>query len=380
MKNTTKTYVLSSILLLFGILKVLVLDKVLDATTSNNIIIIFWILLSISSLLILKFPKEKSYYNKMSLKIITILLLFTLLVAYLIGFFTGFVKNSYSFTIINIIKNTLPVIIIIISKEIIRYIVAKNSELNKRPIILFTIVTIIFEIAINIPNFSNFETVFMFICTTVIPVIANEILCSYLTYNFGMSSSLLYSIPLNIYIYLLPIIPLLGDYITSVMFIFLPYMIYVFDSRVAKYNSKENSISNKKTFTYMFTIVILIFLVAIVILVTGIFKYKMIAIASDSMNPVFKRGDAVIYLKVNNINDVEVNDILVFEKNNIIVTHRIKSISEENGKLIIKTKGDNNENVDAFDVYEDDILGVIKYVISYIGYPTVWLNENFRGA
>ena len=39
--------------------------------------------------------------------------------------------------------------------------------------------------------------------------------------------------------------------------------------------------------------------------------------------------------------------------------------------------GDNNETVDANLVDEENVLGTVKYIVKYIGYPTVWLNERF---
>ena len=46
-----------------------------------------------------------------------------------------------------------------------------------------------------------------------------------------------------------------------------------------------------------------------------------------------------------------------------------------NGSYIFYTKGDNNEFVDNWEVYEDDIIGVVKFRIKYLGWPSVLLND-----
>ena len=121
-------------------------------------------------------------------------------------------------------------------------------------------------------------------------------------------------------------------------------------------------------------------LIIIILLVSGVLKYKMIAIGSNSMLPTYERGDAVIYEKIENTNNLKIGEIVAFRKGDIVITHRIADIINSNGRLTFKTKGDNNNNVDYFDVPSSDILGKVEYRIQYIGYPTLWINEYFRGG
>ena len=128
----------------------------------------------------------------------------------------------------------------------------------------------------------------------------------------------------------------------------------------------------------LITIPVIIFLIIIIILVSGIFKYQMIAIASNSMVPVYERGDAIIFEKVDGKN-IEIGDIVVFKRNTIIVAHRVVKIKEESSKRYFYTKGDANNAVDVGYVEEKDMMGVVRRVVKYIGYPTVWINELFGG-
>ena len=94
------------------------------------------------------------------------------------------------------------------------------------------------------------------------------------------------------------------------------------------------------------------------------------------MNPIYYRGDAVIYEKVN-VGEIKEGDILVFTKNSSIITHRVIKVIDDNDNLKFQTKGDNNENVDFDYTDENQVLGIVKYIVKYVGLPTIWFNETF---
>ena len=293
------------------------------------------------------------------------------------GFFVGFNKNGYTVNIGTVFKYGMPVLLIKISREVIRYIIAKNSTYKKAPIIILTVVFTIFEIACAYVPIANAEYGFYFFSMTVLPCIAENALCSYLAYNFGLDTTLLYVIPYSLYTYVLPYIPDLGNYINSVLFVMLPFMIYMFTIRIVRYQNKEKVSLDQKT-KNLFAIPVIVFLSVLAILVSGLLRYKLIAIASDSMNPVFSRGDGIIYENIKYIENVEVGDILVFQYSGRIITHRVLGIVDSPEGRIYKTKGDNNNIMDDYDVKEKDGLGVVKYVIKYVGFPTVWFSENIK--
>jgi hypothetical protein len=45
---------------------------------------------------------------------------------------------------------------------------------------------------------------------------------------------------------------------------------------------------------------------------------------------------------------------------------------------VFKTKGDNNNAIDYFDVQGYNVLGKVIYKVKYIGYPTIWINDFFK--
>ena len=175
--------------------------------------------------------------------------------------------------------------------------------------------------------------------------------------------------------FLLPIVPDMGNYIYSSVNVLFPYIVYyVINKMVTKYNKVK--IDFKKTNVAKVSVPLVLFFTAIVILVSGIFKYKMIAIGSNSMKPVYSRGDAIIYEKVSS-EVIELGDILVYKKEGKIITHRVIKKWLSNNKYYFNTKGDNNEVDDNLDISSSDVLGRVVFKTKYIGYPTVLISEFF---
>ena len=108
---------------------------------------------------------------------------------------------------------------------------------------------------------------------------------------------------------------------------------------------------------------------------SGYFRYYAIAIASGSMSPKIKKGDVVIVDQEYSYKDLEKGQVIAYQRNNVIVVHRIEKKVHFGDSYVYYTKGDANDNVDDFVIEEDMMIGTVKYKISYIGYPTIWINE-----
>ena len=320
-------------------------------------------------------PRDRKILNKICFRYVFSILLSYIIVIYLLGLFTGFTTNVYSLRIFDVIKNILPIIFFVIFRELIRHIIAFQSKKKIGPIIILTIIYIIIDILpmILLTKFTNHYNVFTFITVYCIELIGREVLSSYLVYYTGIYPSLLYNIIVAIAPNILPIYPNLGNYLNAILGLLLPFIIYIIIKKWINYNTKE---TKGFVIVKIIGIPILIFSLLIVILTSGVFKYQLIAIASDSMNPIYYRGDAVIYEKVN-VGEIKEGDILVFTKNSSIITHRVIKVIDDNDNLKFQTKGDNNENVDFDYTDENQVLGIVKYIVKYVGLPTIWFNETF---
>ena len=180
--------------------------------------------------------------------------------------------------------------------------------------------------------------------------------------------------------YILPIFTDLGDYLYSAFGIIVPFTIYIVLSKYIKTNEdiRKQERRIKGINTNFITIPLAILLVILIILVSGLFKYQMIAIATNSMIPTFAQGDAIIFEKIEK-KDIKEGDVIVFRNNKKLISHRVINTKEGSSKLYFQTKGDANKSPDVNWTSEDDVLGVVRRVVKYIGYPTVWINGLFGG-
>lgn len=301
----------------------------------------------------LKLPKKKEINITLIISTIFFLL-------YLIsGFVLSFNKNISNCSFINIWKVILPIYGI----EIIRYKLIKSNKNNSKAITLITILIIISEINFKELFLSHNIILFHYIVSIVIPIIAQNILFTYLSLNSHYSISIIIRVFNEIPKLFLPIIPysdwfIKGSFsLIKTLIIYYIFKYYVFHKK-SIYDFKES----KKL--YSFTIITSIILVLFML---GLFNYKPIAILSNSMSPLFKRGDVVIYKKEENILP---DDIIAFKYENQTIIHRVIGINE-----YYVTKGDANNTIDYIKIKKEDIKGVYKFHIKYLGYPAIWLNE-----
>ena len=374
-KSKKRNYIIEAIILCFIIFLKFTIDNRPDL--SITVSLFFWLILSIITYLICGLPRIKNYLNKISIRFVIISLLFYLIVVFLLGLFTGFLKAVYSYDFVNIMKNIIPITILILSKELIRFILCKNS--NNKTLIIITVLYILFDIILKNNDFSlnTNSQIFTFVFLVCLPTIAKETLCTYMTSKVSLLPTIIYILAFELAVFILPIYPDLGNYLNSVIGLLFPYFVYKSISKLIKYNKKDD-LNIKKHYFLIFLVPIIIFISTIIILISGIFSYKIIAIGSDSMNPIYYKGDAVIYKKTE-IKNIKEKDILVFNYNGTIITHRVKKIIIKNDRIYYQTKGDNNKNVDSVLIDSKDVLGTVKYIVKYIGNPTIWMQETFKG-
>lgn len=175
----------------------------------------------------------------------------------------------------------------------------------------------------------------------------------------------------------MPFTPDLGDYLTSVTGILLPTMVYMYSARfvdVTQIETIEEKNANKKSVRWG-DIPVLIFIVILVGLISGKFKYSIIGVGSESMSPTILKGDAVVYEKVKSIDDLKIGDILVFKSESKMIIHRYTEKKEDKGTVYIITKGDANNSSDNLNLTINEVEGKVKFKIKYLAYPSLWLKE-----
>lgn len=97
--------------------------------------------------------------------------------------------------------------------------------------------------------------------------------------------------------------------------------------------------------------------------------FKSFVIVSGSMEPTIMKGDAIFVKEVAE-QEIKNNDIISFTQGKTNVTHRIVEITEENGKKIYTTKGDNNNTEDKDKITYEQIEGKYQFKINQFGIVT----------
>ena len=94
------------------------------------------------------------------------------------------------------------------------------------------------------------------------------------------------------------------------------------------------------------------------------------AVESDSMKPVFARGDLVLVKPTSALN---IGDVVTFRKYGTLVTHRIVAEGKQPGSF--ETRGDNNTAGDPWTITDADVVGRSTDVIHNAGWPLLFFND-----
>ena len=357
-------------------ISIIMFNIVYKSVLFQNLVII---ILAIYSLSRFGFMKDNNYLKSTVIKMVISCILIYLVTIYILGLILGFNRTPASLSIDYFIRVISFDALVIVAEEIMRYVIARNTQHKKIPLIVYTIILVILNIIIGIKgvDLRDNERLFIFITTVIVPAASVQAICSYLTYKVSYVPALIFNLFTSLYQFVFPIIPRLGNYLYAVTSIALPYIIYYSVSKLVNYKNKldvyRHKIVRKLIYAPIFAA-----LIVLVMLVSGVFSHTLIAIGSNSMSPIYERGDAVIYRKID-VEKLKVGEIIAFKKNGKIVTHRIIKISKVDKDFIINTKGDANNAPDVWEVKNDEILGVVNYSIKYIGYPTLWFNDVYTG-
>lgn len=127
---------------------------------------------------------------------------------------------------------------------------------------------------------------------------------------------------------------------------------------------------NKKIVKFVILITLMILFIVNVILSieekTHVFGIYMFNIVSESMEPTFYKDDLAI-VKSCDVEELKIGDIITFQQEDRIISHRILDITRKKGEKTFITKGDHNEVEDTEPVDTQNIYGKVVFVIPKIG-------------
>lgn len=376
-KSKNITIAIIILMLIYGLLANLKLVFNINAIYLYIINPLFWITLAVFLKIAIGKSYQKSRIKKEVIQYILIAVIIYILTYMISGLFITFGNNPYFTTVKGFLINLWMFGTVIISKEYIRYRLINNVyENDKKEIaILVSLIYIIIEIELN--KYINTKITLLFalkdICQNLIPLIAKNVLYSYISMKSDWKPASIYELFAKLYLWLSPILPNAPWIIVAIIETTIPTILFFYIRYANSKNSEIKSRQEIENVNPKNSIPLVVLVILVIWFTIGVFPVKPIAVASGSMEKELYIGDVVIVKKCN-ANDIVNGDIIQYQMKGYTVIHRVIEKKQKNGEYYFTTKGDNNPSEDKESVKEDQVLGKVIFKVKYLGYPAIWLN------
>ncbi|MCL2094919.1 signal peptidase I [Candidatus Saccharibacteria bacterium] len=305
------------------------------------------------------------------------------MVQFLLGFVFGLVVMLRSSD--NVYASVLPMVILIVSSEMMRANLIRKSGGNKLAIVGATILVTLLGamMIVATADFSQNLDVARFVLILLVPWIFNSMLLSFLAYKAGWQPAVAYRMLVFLPILLMPVVTYFDDFMQGVVNLVLPVIVYfviyklTLEREQPRGYERPNRILKAAYFGGFGVLIVLTLM-----LFSGLFKYYPLSVATGSMAPNINVGDFVIVRRIGpeEAGLLGEGEVLVFDKGGRVVVHRIVGIElGAEGERLFTTKGDANNAPDTWRVREGEIIGVAGLKVPLVGYPTLWVHGQLTG-
>lgn len=371
-KRRDSAYIYFAFVIVFLLLNLFVLNISAKLQLLPIFIIIFLL-----SFIFFKFRKDKTY-ARIQVTITMLLIGIVQIVLYLLtGFLEGFSKNAISMSFNRFLTVILPIILILVVIELLRYMISVKFEKNNLIRILSITMFVLFDVTLFGSNvsFNSLDSVLEFFGITFFPSLVSNIIFDDMVVKYGYKPILVYRLLTTLCYYMLPIIPNMYILFRAIARIVIPLIFYFILSYMYDRVTFQEVLKVKPKISIS-SIIILILVIIMAGLISCEFRYGILTIGSGSMTGTLNKGDIAFFEKYNN-QELEIGDIIIFKRGKRNIVHRITQVGIFNDEYVYKTKGDKNKLEDNGYVYQKDIQGIVHYRIKYIGYPSIWIRNLF---
>lgn len=333
----------------------------------------------------LKRRKIDSIYKKQITILMIIFAVIYLGVFYAFGIYFGFTRSSTIFSLWTIKTFIIPLTILIVSSEIIRKIFLsqdftlefKNIKLNISLILTYIFgVLVDFIVYFKIYDLTDIDDFLIAIGFVLFASLSCNLLYNYLSKRYDAKGIICYRLITVLFMYIIPVIPDFYIFFRSFLRMLYPYVMYLIIDKMYSRNDYVVAYSEKKK-EAIGTASVVVIITLIIMLISCQFKYGLLVIGSESMTGAINKGDAILYEKYEN-QPIEVGQVIMFEYNNMKVIHRVIEIKEVNGIIRYYTKGDANAKIDTGYRTNQNIQGLVKFKVKYLGQPTLFFRKLFK--
>ena len=372
-KRRDSAYIYFAFVIVFLLLNLLVLNISAKLQLLPIFIIIFLL-----SFIFFKFRKDKTY-ARIQVTITMLLIGIVQIVLYLLtGFLEGFSKNAISMSFNRFLTVILPIILMLVVIELLRYMISVKFEKNNLIRILSITMFVLFDVTLFGSNvsFNSLDSLLEFLGITFFPSLVSNIVFDDMVVKYGYKPILVYRLLTTLCYYMLPIIPNMYILFRAIARIVIPLIFYFILSYMYDRVTFQEALKVKPKISIS-SIIILILVIVMAGLISCEFRYGILTIGSGSMTGTLNKGDIAFFEKFNG-QELEIGDIIIFKRGKRNIVHRIAQVGIFNDEYVYITKGDKNKVEDNGYVYQKDIQGIVHYRIKYIGYPSIWIRNLFN--
>lgn len=305
--------------------------------------------------------------------VIAALYVISLLIA---GTFVTSYKNPYFVSLELLISEIIPIAIIIVASELIRFVFL--CQKSKFATVMSWLICVLAEVLIfsGVAEFTSFNHFMDLVGMTLFPAITANILYHYTSNRYGMLPNVSFRLICALYIYFIPLYSEIPDALHSCIKILLPFVLLAL-IRALFAKRKKNAVVKEKKLSLVGMVIAFAVVISTAMLISCQFRFGALVIATESMTGEINKGDMIIYEEYKN-QSIKEGQVIVFREDDNRIVHRVVKIEVVGNEARYFTKGDANIDLDLGYRTESDIVGLTDFKVAYLGYPTLWLREQLQ--
>ena len=289
------------------------------------------------------------------------------------GIYFGYRKNPYFVNSDSLLRSLLPISVIIITTEVIRYVFLSQKSVFVDVLTFLGCVVAEALTITNIHGISTFNRFMDLFGMTLFPALVANVYYHYVSKRYGPFPNIALRLIMSGYIYFIPQSALMSDALRACIKLVIPILLLALVSALFE-KKKRYAMQKGKKATVISTAITLLILVSIMMLISCQFRFGAIVIATESMTGEINKGDIIIYERYDD-QVIKEGQVIVFQYLDKRVIHRVVKIEHVGGETRYYTKGDANNDLDFEYRLDENIIGLTDVKVAYAGYPTLWLRE-----
>lgn len=291
------------------------------------------------------------------------------------GVLVGFGRSPYAHQLLLVVLNLWFVSTRLLGLELARWFLVSTFR-TRKTVLGASLAWFILSLA-SLPlvrivtmDYGSTEEVFRLAGNTILPVISQNILATYLVMVGGPFAALAYRGTLAGFEWISPLLPNLPWILNAFLGTITPVLGVLFVRELVEWRAQRDDSRPARGESlgsgWILASVIVVF---VLWFNSGLFGVKPTLINGISMEPNLRTGDIVITRNIP-ANEVKIGDVVSFKEGKNIILHRVVSIQEGGDGRIFITKGDNVQVLDR-PWAEGQLQGKLVLVIPKVGWISI---------